>query len=52
MSKLREKFTKKEWSKCCTSLCDDCLIAGKYRKKYGKKEGRAKMKKDKKKVMD
>ena len=49
MSKLRKKFTDKEWEDCCGSFCKDCKIASAYRKKYGDKEGEKKFNKDKKK---
>lgn len=51
MSKLRNKFSKKEWQDCCSKLCDDCKIAHAYVKHYGKKDGEKKIKKDKKKVL-
>lgn len=52
MSKLKDKFVVKEWEKCCTGMCDDCPIAVKYRKKFGKKIGKSKMKKVKKKALE
>lgn len=49
MSKLRKFYSDKEWQDCCGKMCDDCKIALAYRKRYGKKEGSQKLKKDKKK---
>lgn len=51
MSKLRKKFSEKEWQDCCGKLCDDCKIARAYMKQYGRKEGEKKIKKDQKKVI-
>lgn len=48
MSKLRKKFSDKEWQDCCGKFCDDCKIALAYKKIYGKKEGAKKLKKDSK----
>lgn len=50
MSKLRYKFTSKEWQDCCGKFCEDCKLANSYRKKFGKKEGERKFNKDKKRV--
>lgn len=40
MSKLRYKFSNKEWQDCCGKFCEDCKLANTYRKKFGKKEGK------------
>lgn len=50
MSKLRYKFSNKEWQDCCGKFCEDCKLANTYRKKFGKKEGEKKFNKDKKRV--
>lgn len=49
MSKLRKKFSEKEWQECCGKVCDDCRIALAYKKHYGRSEGGKKLKKHKKK---
>ncbi len=49
MSKIRKKFSDKEWNECCGSFCKDCKIANAYRKEFGKKKGEKKFKKDNKK---
>jgi hypothetical protein len=46
MSKLRKKFSVKEWQDCCGKLCDDCKIAKAYKDNFGKTEGKKKLKKD------
>jgi hypothetical protein len=50
MSKLRIKFTSKEWEQCCGSFCKKCEIAKAFDKKYGEKKGAKKLKEDKKKM--
>ncbi len=49
MSKVRKKFSDKDWNDCCGKFCSDCKIANTYREKFGKKEGEKKFNKDKKK---
>jgi len=52
MSKLRKKFSSKDWAKCCASFCSKCVIANEYESKYGKKKGKRKLKEDKLKSED
>lgn len=51
MSKLRKKFTEKEWQDCCGKLCDDCKIARAYIKHFSKKDAEKKIKKDRNKIV-
>jgi hypothetical protein len=49
MAKLRRKFSEDDWYDCCAKFCDDCKIARAYKKEFGKKEGKKKLKHDHKK---
>ena len=39
MTKLKSRFSRKEWKDCCGKGCKDCDIAQAYIGEYGKKEG-------------
>jgi hypothetical protein len=45
VAKFRERFSKKQWSKCCGKGCGKCEIYNAYLDEYGKKAGRKKFEK-------
>jgi hypothetical protein len=52
MSKLKKEFSTADWKDCCAEYCNDCKIAKAYKKKFGKKEGKHMLRKDRKKVLN
>lgn len=51
MKKPKNQFSRKEWDKCCATLCEDCLIANTYILFYrSKKKAKKKIVKHKSKI--
>jgi hypothetical protein len=50
MTKLKERFSRKEWKNCCGKGCKDCDIAQAYIGEYGKKEGLTRLNEERKAV--
>ena len=50
MTKLKNKFGRKQWKDCCGKGCKKCAFAQAYTAEYGRKDGLEKLNADRKAV--